>query len=92
MTAVLSAERKLRKWGGGLGLNIPKALAETLELESGDNVTFKVLNADTFTVEVKREPKRKLDIPKYTFADLVSEDDQPLGELDWGAPVGNERI
>ena len=65
-------------------------VANTLELETGDHVVFTIINKDTFQVEVQR-PKG-LDIPKYSFKDLLSEDDKPLSEMDWGEPVGAERI
>ena len=38
--ATLTAERTLTKWGGGIGVNIPKPVANTLELETGDHVVL----------------------------------------------------
>lgn len=89
----LSEEKTLRKWGGGLGLHIPKKVTDTMGLVIGDNIlfTFSNDNPKRIILELVR-PKSEVVIPHYDFDDLLSEEDSPIPSYDWGASLGLERI
>ncbi|MGT2948146.1 AbrB/MazE/SpoVT family DNA-binding domain-containing protein [Streptococcus devriesei] len=91
MNTLKTEERQVRKWGNGLGLHIPKTIADKLDLSIGDNVVFDITDHDSIMIKVKR-PENEVFIPKYNFSDLLSSKDQQVTELDWGTPQGEERI
>lgn len=88
-----SACKKVRQWGNGLGLHIPKELTALVGLDQGNQVMFELVDSDTFTVRAVRE-QRKSKLKKYRMTDLVdltrASYDYPPHE-DWGT-VGKERL
>lgn len=92
-TVMLSEQKTLRNWGSGLGLHIPKKVADAMGLVTGDNVLFTFNNdsPERIVLELVR-PKSEVVIPHYDFEDLLSEEDSPISSYDWGASVGLERL
>jgi antitoxin MazE len=74
---------KVVKWGNGLAVRIPKAVAEELRLEEGDSI---VIEASEGRIELRRGYP--------TMEELVSEitPENCHGEIDWGPDVGKEIV
>lgn len=79
----------MQKWGNSLGIRVPKAVAEQLDLKSGTEVEF-----DTAGGVLTIRPKRRKRRTKYTLAQLLAEikGPNPYGELTKDAPRGREII
>jgi antitoxin MazE len=71
------------KWGKGLAVRIPKAVAEQARLQEGDAVSIEVLNG-------RVELRLAEGIP--TLEELVAQitPENRHGEIDWGPDVGKE--
>jgi antitoxin MazE len=71
------------KWGKGLAVRIPKAVAEQARLQEGDAVSFKVLDGHVELRHAERIP---------TLEELVAQitPENRHGEVDWGPAVGKE--
>lgn len=94
VTNVLTETKQVRKWGNGLGIHIPKNVADRLKLVTGDEVVMTVADEDSFTVEVKHL-KNVLQVPEFTAEDIFDEEDGLVSDIeliDWGYSVGAERI
>lgn len=82
--------KKVRKWGNGLGVLLPKAIIEEFSLDNGDNITFKVEH-NKFVIEPS---ERVLKIPSYNLDDLLASWNGEAEPFAWGGsletPVGNE--
>ena len=78
----------LQKWGNSLGIRVPKAIAEQLDLKSGTEVEF-----DTAGGVLTIRPKRRRR-PRYTLAELLAKakGPNPHKELMGDAPRGREII
>lgn len=76
----------VQKWGNGLGIRIPKPVAEQLNLKEGTNVVFATAG-DVLTIR----PRRK---PRLALAQLLAraKGPSPHRGLDRGAPVGRELL
>ena len=76
----------VQKWGNSLGIRIPKAVAEQVNLKEGTNVEF----ATTGGVLTVR-PRRK---SRLTLAQLLAraKGPSPHSGLDRGGPVGRELL
>lgn len=74
---------QITKWGNSLGLRIPKAVAEQVNLGEGDIVDLTV-ERDAIVVRPAR--------PKYSLDELVDRitPRNRHRESDWGGAVGNE--
>jgi antitoxin MazE len=77
----------LQKWGNSLGIRVPKAIADQLNLTSGTEVEFGT-NGDVLTIRPKR-PRRK-----YKLSELLKQmkPRHRHGELFRDGPVGRELI
>ena len=75
---------KVQKWGNGLAVRIPKALAEEAGLEVGIEVELLAVDG-----QLRVAPTQE---PRYTLEELVSQitPENRHGEIDWGPPVGTE--
>lgn len=73
----------VKKWGNSLALRLPQAMAADLHLIEGATVTITVEDRSLIV-----KPTRK----RYRLADLLAQlsDKQKHGEVDWGAPQGDE--
>jgi antitoxin MazE len=76
----------MQKWGNSLGLRVPKAVAEQLELKSGTEVEF-----DTSGGVLTIRPKRRR---KHTLAQLLAKvkGPNPHKELMNDIPRGRELL
>jgi antitoxin MazE len=77
---------QISRWGNSLGLRIPKHIAEGLGLSANDEVECRIEQGQLMVKPIK--PIQKL--PKYTLAELLSQDLEPESEIDWGSPQGGE--
>jgi antitoxin MazE len=79
----------VQKWGNSLGLRIPKAIAEQVNLTEGAEVEFETGDG-VLTVRPAR-PRRR---GKYKLADLLAQfkPRHRHGELHPGGPRGRELI
>ena len=74
----------LAKWGNSLGVRIPIAIANQINLTEGTNVTLTVVDGNLVVQPVQRR--------KYTLDELLEgmTSDNCHAEVDMGEPVGNE--
>ncbi len=77
---------KIQKWGNSQGLRLAKSLLEDANLGVGDEVDISVKEGIMIVTPAKKIRGR------YALKDLVSRipKDYPIGEIDWGEPVGRE--
>ena len=75
----------VQKWGNSLGIRLPKAIAEQVNLADGTEVEFETSNG-ILTIRPARRRRRK-----YKLADLLAQmkGPNPHGEM-FGKPVGRE--
>jgi antitoxin MazE len=74
---------KLQKWGNGLGLRVPKALAQSAGLREGGEVELTVQNGRLVVTPVEE------DLSLEEMLDQVTEENRH-GLIDWGPAVGKE--
>lgn len=76
----------VQKWGNGLGVRIPKAVAAQVDFRHGTAVEIEAANG-TLTIRAKRRKK-------YTLAGLLAKAKRrhPYGELHRDGPVGREIV
>jgi antitoxin MazE len=76
----------VRKWGNSLGIRIPKAVAQQVNLLVGTEVEFETSNG-TLTI---RPTRRR----KYSLSRLLAQakGPNPHGEWDSSAPAGRETL
>lgn len=77
-----------QKWGNGLALRVPKALADEIGVSEGKAAEMTVSNGK-LVIEIAPSQRRKR---RYTLDELVTgiTPDNRHGEIDLGPPVGNE--
>lgn len=77
-----------QKWGSGLALRVPKALADEIGASEGKAAEMTVSNGK-LVIEIAPSQRRKR---CYTLDELVTgiTPDNRHGEIDLGPPVGNE--
>ena len=66
---------KLQKWGNSLGIRIPKAIIEKVNLEENDEVIIEQQDGKIVIFPVKRKPSLIELMTKVTSENLHSEDD-----------------
>ncbi len=73
------------KWGNSLGIRIPKAITEELQLREGSTVAL-IATADGYMLRPAQPAV------SYLLADLLGamRDEPEPEELDWGPDVGEE--
>ncbi len=74
----------IQKWGNGLGLRIPKALAEEAGLEQDKSVEVLCENGE---LRIRKRGRKRYDLDE--LLDSVPDDFEPE-EWDIGPPIGNE--
>lgn len=75
---------KIQKWGNGLAIRIPKALAIEAGLSIGSPVELQLVSGEIRVLPV-HERQYMLDV---LLADIT--EDNVHGEPDWGNATGNE--
>ena len=78
---------KIQKWGNSLGVRIPKAVAEQVNLANGTEIDFETTGG-VLTLRPKRRKRR------YKLADLLKKvkGPSPYRYLDTDRPVGRELL
>ena len=73
----------VRKWGNGLAIRIPKAIATKLRIEEKSFVEMRLEKGSVVVTPVRQD---------YTLEELLERvtDQNIHGEADTGAPVGEE--
>ena len=74
---------KIQKWGKGIGLRVPKAIANDASLHAGSEVELTVVNGRLVVAPVEE------DLSLEEMLDLVT-DENRHGLIDWGPAVGKE--
>ena len=74
---------KLQKWGNGLGLRVPKAVAQQTRLHEGSEVEVTVENGRLVITLVDGDPSLEEMLDRVT-------DENRQGLVDWGPAVGKE--
>ena len=76
----------VQKWGNSLGIRVPKAIAQQVNLVDGTEVEFETTGG-VLTIRPTRRRRRG----KYKLADLLAKmkGPNPHGEF-FGKPVGRE--
>jgi antitoxin MazE len=77
-------QTRVQKWGNSLALRIPKSFAADVGLDDNSVVELTVRDGMLVVVPAPRQP--------YTLDQLLAAvtDDNLHGEIDTGAPVGQE--
>lgn len=75
------------KWGNSLALRVPKAFAQEVGAAEGKRAELTVENG-ALVVKVARPKKRR----RYDLENLINgiTEENRHGEIEWGAPRGNE--
>jgi antitoxin MazE len=74
---------QIGRWGNSLAVRIPKYIADELSLGVNDEVDCRLEKGQLIV-----EPVQKF--PKYTLAELLSQEFESEPEVDWGKPAGEE--
>lgn len=76
--------QKVSMWGNSLGIRLPQAIVQQVELREGA-----LVNISTENHKIILTPAR----PKYTLDELLKDVTPQMqhDELDWGEPVGEEK-
>lgn len=75
---------QIGQWGNSLAFRIPKYVVEALNLQPNDAVECSVEDGRLVV-----QPLREL--PEFTLEELLDQiTEPPEGEVDWGAPQGEE--
>lgn len=79
----------VQKWGNSLGIRLPKAIAEQVQLETGSEVEFDTSNG-VLTIRPVRRRRRS----KYKLSDLLKKykGPYPHRRVFDDPPVGREMI
>ena len=79
----------VQKWGNSLGIRVPKAIAEQVQLENGSEVEF-----DTSKGVLTIRPVRRRRRSKYKLSELLAgyKGPSPYRQLDRDPPVGRELL
>ena len=76
--------QKVSMWGNSLGIRLPQAIVQQVELHEGA-----LVNISTENNKIILTPAR----PKYTLDELLKDVTPQMqhDELDWGEPAGEEK-
>jgi antitoxin MazE len=74
---------KIQKWGNGIGLRVPKAIANGASLHAGSEVELTVVNGRLVVAPVDEDPSLEEMLDRVT-------DENRHGLIDWGPAVGKE--
>lgn len=73
------------KWGNSLAVRIPKVVAEQVRMKQGDAIVIEALGG-----RIELRPAERIPTLEELVAQITPEN--RYGELDWGPPVGKEKI
>jgi len=76
-------ELQIGKWGNSLGIRLPKHISEALHLRPKDKVSCAIENG-----KLVLRPVRVF--KKYALEDLLAKVEEPIEEISWGKPEGEE--
>jgi antitoxin MazE len=78
----------IQKWGNSLGIRVPKAIAEQVNLTNGTEIEFETTGG-VLTIRPRRRRKSK-----YKLSDLLRKVKGPSPHREWvnDPPVGRELI
>ena len=76
---------KLQKWGNSLGIRIPKAIANEIEVGEGDSVELKVTNGKVIIQPIPDEETLESLLDAVTHSNTHTEQDlgKPKGKEVW---------
>ncbi len=79
----------MQKWGNSLGIRVPKAIAEQVQLKTGSEVEFDTSNGVLTIRPVSRRRRSK-----YKLSELMKgyKGPSPYRHLDRDPPVGKELL
>ncbi len=75
-------ELQIGKWGNSLGIRLPKYISDTLNLHLKDRINCSIKEGKVILEPINR--------PKYTLAELLSQEIEKSDEVNWGKPEGDE--
>ncbi len=75
---------KVQKWGNSIGLRIPKAFADEMQLTADTAVEMRLEDGRLVITPVERSPYSLDELLAAITPENVHE------EVDWGAPAGKE--
>jgi len=81
----MSTHTKIRKWGNGFGVLLPKSAVEAFDNKEHSNITISIKKNSLHIKLVKDEKSESL---RELIKKITPENRHT--ELDWGAPVGRE--
>jgi len=76
-------ELQIGKWGNSIGIRLPKHISEALHLRPKDKVSCEIENGKLIL-----EPVRL--VRKYALEELLAAVEEPIEEISWGKPEGEE--
>jgi antitoxin MazE len=77
---------RIQKWGNGLGLRIPRSLAEAAGVVAGSVVDLSIRRDDLVVKTVKRRQYRLEELLRQITSSNIH------AEVDVGAPAGSEML
>lgn len=79
-------KKKAQKWGNSIGIRIPKDMADSLHIEE-ETAVYITLEEDRLIIK----PETKEELSLEEMLEKITEENKH-GEIDFGPPVGRERI
>ena len=94
MSSISISNANVSKWGNSLGVRLPKALTEEMNVEAGDKIHFTVTEHGVFTCRIVKKRAIKTPIPVQSLEELFADfhEETRLEEFDWGQDIGLERL
>ena len=78
------------KWGNSLGIRVPVMIAESLELQAGDQIDFELKDGGMFLKKKQSTAEMFEKFYGKPLSQLTPEDLSPAETIDWGEDVGGE--
>ncbi len=82
----------ISKWGNSIGIRIPVAVTESLDLQAGDQVTFELKDGGMFMKKKQSTAQMFESFYGKPYAKITQSDLARVEETDWGEDVGGEVI
>lgn len=80
----------ISKWGNSIGVRIPRKIAESLALKTGDDVECAVKDGGLFLKKEQSTARMFEEFYGKPYDQITENDIGPGEELDWGEDVGGE--
>ena len=78
------------KWGNSIGIRIPAAAAESLDIRAGDHVTCELKDGGLLMRKQQSTAQMFEQFYGKPFSQITQSDIDFAGEIDWGEDVGGE--